>query len=270
MIINYNKEQLQHIVNDIYILTGINISVLDTSFDEIAITNQPQAYCSFLQTTDSGYNHCLECDKHILQKCSATKTPQTHICSAGLYDFAMPVIKNGVTVAFVIMGQVRSENSPASPTFTPEADIETIKTLDELYQKTPFVSKDNLNALYDLLPRIIFDSSINIVYDSVTNEAVKYIDENLTEPLCIKTICEKLHISKNRLYQAFETNMGCTVNVYITEKRISLAQKLLLETDYPVYTIGEMSGIDNYTYFCKLFKKHCGVTPNEFRKSKKV
>ena len=58
-----------------------------------------------------------------------------------------------------------------------------------------------------------------------------------------------------------------TVNEYVTNARINKARELLVSTEEPVYRIAEQTGLDNYTYFCRLFKHHTGLTPSEYRKN---
>lgn len=267
MIIKYNNEQLNRIIKNIHTLTGISISVLDTKYNVLAKCQTVQDYCSVLQKTETERFRCRECDMILLEKCRASKAMENHICFAGLYDAAMPIIKNDTIVGFAIMGRVRSANSPISPHLLPDIDSKTAKKLKKLYNELPFITEDKLMTLYDLLSFVIFDSAIQIVYDPLVTEIINFIEANFRENLNIDYLCSKFHISKNRLYKSFNNNLGSTVNLYITELRLNLAKSLLYSSDEPVYQIAQNVGIDNYAYFCKLFKKRNGVTPTEYRKN---
>ena len=85
----------------------------------------------------------------------------------------------------------------------------------------------------------------------------------------LEKLCEVLHVSKNKLYSAFASQCGTTVNAYITQQRLERAKQLLWETDEPVYRVAEAIGIRNYTYFCRLFKKKTGLSPLAYRRSGK-
>jgi YesN/AraC family two-component response regulator len=52
---------------------------------------------------------------------------------------------------------------------------------------------------------------------------------------------------------------------YITDYRMQKAKVLLLSSDLPIGTIAERTGFANGNYFFTLFKKHNGITPNEYR-----
>lgn len=266
MIIKYNTEQLDRIIKNIYNLTGISISVLDTKYNILARCTPDQNFCSLLQSIAAERMKCRRCDNEILKKCRSSRKMAKHICFAGLYDAAMPIIKNNIVVGFVIMGRVRSAKSSMSMHYIPDANPETINKLKKMYNELPFISEERLTVLYDLLSFIVFDNAIQIVHDTIVTEVIDFIDVNFRENLSINYLCSKFHISKNRLYKAFNDNLGITVNLYITDCRLNCAKELLLETDEPVYKIAQNVGIDNYTYFCKLFKKKNGVTPTEYRK----
>lgn len=266
MIIKYNTEKLWRIITDITTLTGISIAILDTDYNTIIRGPQSKEYCSLLQTIEIEKKYCRQCDMRILNKCRSSKILESHICRAGLYDSAMPIKKDDNIVGYIIMGQVRSMDSPALPKYLPDTDAQTLKTLKELYEQTPVISKNQLEALYDLLPHILFDSAIEFVYDPVAIDILKFIDANLQADLSIKQLCKRFYISKNRLFAIFRENLGCTVVGYINEQRIKRAKDLLKHSNDSVFNIAEKVGIYNYTYFCKLFKKLSGVTPTEYRK----
>lgn len=141
MIVKYQKEQLERIIKDIFILTGISIKILDADYNDITTNTKKQKYCSLLQKLEIERKYCNQCDKRILTRCRSTKKLECHICRAGLYDSAMPIMKYDTIVGFVIMGQVRSETSPASPQYLPDANPQTLKQINQFYEELPFISK---------------------------------------------------------------------------------------------------------------------------------
>ncbi|MBE6757510.1 MAG: helix-turn-helix transcriptional regulator [Ruminococcaceae bacterium] len=165
------------------------------------------------------------------------------------------------------MGRIRSERSPALPHFFPNDDPRTVEQLSNLYYKLPFLTEDKLTSLYDLLSYILFEPSIQIVYDSFINEAINFIDMHLHENLSVGVLCAKFHISKNYLYKAFSDNLNSSVNEYIAGQRLKLAKELLTNDNEPIYNVAEKVGINNYPYFCRWFKKRAGYSPNEYRKA---
>lgn len=59
--------------------------------------------------------------------------------------------------------------------------------------------------------------------------------------------------------------MHTTPLQYITKKKIEKAQLLLATCDLSVKSISYKLMFDDYSYFCRIFKKITGVTPKEYR-----
>ena len=265
MFIRYDTAHLSKLIKNLFDLTGISISVLDKDYQVLAHYSRPNDFCSVLQRDSSAGKRCMECDQRILEKCRHSGKLEGHICTAGLYDSAMPIIKHDTIVGYVIMGRVRSAGSPAALPYAGSTDAATQKALQQLYDQIPMLTGIQLAALYDLLPSVLFDKAIQIIHDPLATEIAEYIQSHLAEDLSVGALCRRFHISVNHLYNLFHTNFDRSVQKYITEQRMVRAKELLLASREPIYEIAEKVGVDNYTYFCKLFKKQTGCSPLQFR-----
>lgn len=103
-----------------------------------------------------------------------------------------------------------------------------------------------------------------------TDAVLEYIEENLADELSLDTLAEKLHISKYYLCHLFKKQTGFTISGFITARRLSLAKSLLINTDKPILQISSECGVSSQSYFGKLFLKHEGITPSEYRNRYKV
>lgn len=258
--IKYNTDALQHIITDLSELTGISIAFLDTDFNSIVIAFDDNDYCSKLQQLNLLECPCRCSDIELLNRCKNSGNLESHRCHAGLFDTAMPIIKNQIIVGYVIFGRIRTKSSPKANIIKSDYEL-----LDRLYRKLPFFTENQISYFIDLLPRILFQDAIEIESDSIIEEIYRYIENNLKEDLSINSLSQKFFISKNKLYSIFEENFETTVNDYIINRRIEKAKELLKNTNEPIYKIAEEIGIGNYTYFCKLFKRKTGKTPREYK-----
>lgn len=249
MEIKYNLTKLQKIIDDFSHLTNVRMNFCDSEGRILTKLRYKNDYCTMLQKKSENLEKCKRSDHEILERCKKSHKIESHVCYAGLLDLAMPIFKDGTAVGFLIMGRLR----------TPETKID-IEGYD-----IPFFSKSKLDSLVNLLPQILFESAIEIKNDSFTKQATAYIDSHLTDSLDVHSLCNVFHISKNCLYREFHEGLGCTVNEYVTKKRIDSAMQLLRKTKEPVYRIAEAVGIYNYTYFCRCFKKHTGLSPIQYR-----
>lgn len=260
MKIKYNVSQIKEILTGLYHLIGTKTVFLDLEGNSVSTNEDHEDFCSFMQNDSEIRKKCACSDFELLNKCKQSEKYEYHLCHFGLYDSAMPVIKSEVVAGYILMGRIRSSESPKDFTFSNN------KKASELYDKLPYFSDVQLESLRTLLTNIIFSNAIEIERNEVIEEIAEYIQNNITENLSVKFICSKFFISKNRLYKDFKEHYNTTVTEYITNVKIAKAEKLLKETNLPVYTVCENAGVDNYTYFSNLFKKKTGLSPTEYRK----
>jgi AraC-like DNA-binding protein len=203
----------------------------------------------------------------MLRRSAENKLPFSHTCHGGLCDTSVPILKNGTVAGYIVIGRVRKEELPS------EEVIENIcsygiKKEDILsaFPTATHLSDSQLDSLIRLISHILFENAIDIDYGEFINRATEYIDENLQGSLTINDLCRELFVSKNMLYESFESYFCKTPNEYITDKRIEAAKALLKSKGVSVTGAAESVGIYNYTYFSKLFKKKTGMTPREYKK----
>ncbi|MBQ7363244.1 MAG: helix-turn-helix domain-containing protein [Clostridia bacterium] len=99
----------------------------------------------------------------------------------------------------------------------------------------------------------------------IVQKTVAIIDADLSRELSLSMLAEAANVSPGYLSSIFKRDMGKTVTEYITEKRIRHAEHLLETTHLQIQTVALYSGIMDVQYFSKLFKKHSGLTPREYR-----
>ena len=73
-------------------------------------------------------------------------------------------------------------------------------------------------------------------------------------------------ISENYLSRLVKKATGRSVGAWIDIVRIQRAKRLLSETRQSIIDIAATVGIEDQSYFSRLFKKETGLTPSAFRK----
>ena len=66
------------------------------------------------------------------------------------------------------------------------------------------------------------------------------------------------------------SDTGKTLISYLTEVRISYAEKMLMHTDMTVLNIANSVGYSNQSFFTQTFKKYFQCSPTEYRKRLRV
>jgi len=97
------------------------------------------------------------------------------------------------------------------------------------------------------------------------DSAIRYFHENYHTLISIEEYAASHHMSVSWFIRRFKEYTGSTPTQYILSLRISNAQTLLDSTNYHITEIAEIVGYDNPLYFSRLFRKHSGMSPSEFR-----
>ncbi len=73
-------------------------------------------------------------------------------------------------------------------------------------------------------------------------------------------------VSGSRLGALFRRHFGVSPLQYHRQLRMELAKKLLLNPYASIDEIARQAGFEDANYFCRLFRKTCGVAPGQWRK----
>ncbi|MGL1892435.1 MAG: AraC family transcriptional regulator [Spirochaetaceae bacterium] len=95
-------------------------------------------------------------------------------------------------------------------------------------------------------------------------KALDYIDQNLSVKISAQNISDNINTSKRNLYRIFNKNMDRSVNDYVNEKKISLAESYL-KMNMSVTESASLVGFENLSQFNKLFRKYKNISPREFK-----
>lgn len=96
---------------------------------------------------------------------------------------------------------------------------------------------------------------------------MQFIADNYKEKISLADIAGSASISKSEALRCFNSCVGMTPVKYLTAYRLEAAKKLLLSTDDTVTRIAVECGIDNISYFIRIFTAAFGVTPKAYRQT---
>ncbi len=98
--------------------------------------------------------------------------------------------------------------------------------------------------------------------------ALQFIENNLSQKITVSDTAETVFLSVRQLNRIFLENIGMTVSQYIRLKKINNIKEYLKKTDLTLNEIAFLSGIDDESALCKIFKRETGFTPKTYRLSK--
>ncbi|MEN8127634.1 MAG: AraC family transcriptional regulator [Planctomycetota bacterium] len=134
------------------------------------------------------------------------------------------------------------------------------------YELTPF---DGMTLVTDVLTDVAASRWLQHPEDSrsvLIRKTRKLIVENLGTPVRIGNLASQLCISREHLSRAFKEHTGITLQDYILRQKMSLACKLLKETNLSTKEVSARLGYDNPSQFTRSFKKLLHIPPSQFRR----
>lgn len=98
-------------------------------------------------------------------------------------------------------------------------------------------------------------------------KAMDWIEKHFAEPFRLQNMADDLHLSPYYLSHLFKQSTGQTITDYIAARRVREACALLMTTTKPIKAISREVGVFSDAYFCQLFKKWKGITPQAYRET---
>ena len=97
-------------------------------------------------------------------------------------------------------------------------------------------------------------------------DAVDYIGVHYAEHLTLESVAKHVGYSPTYFSRIFREQTGSTFKEHMNALRIEKSKTLLLSGSFKVSDVCSMVGFSDQSYFCKTFRRICGVTPDKFRK----
>lgn len=118
---------------------------------------------------------------------------------------------------------------------------------------------------------ILTIESVKSIHRGKTNNIVKditnYLNENISNPhLSLSGVAKTFHFNSSYLSRIFKQKTNYSFIDFITRLRIEKASSLFRTTDLKLYEVAEKVGILDPKYFSKCFKKHTGLSVNEYKR----
>ena len=97
---------------------------------------------------------------------------------------------------------------------------------------------------------------------------LNYIEENFSESIDLSHLASMMNISRTYFSNFFKATFRISPKQYILNRRLSEAQRLLIESRMSVGEIARAVGFENENYFSEFFAARTGISALKFRRSK--
>lgn len=277
MKLNYNEKELHQLLQDFHDLTKLTLTLYDPEGEWIfSYPTKENYFCNCIKTSPEGAALCEASDRASFEAAKASGECVIYKCHAGLIEATAPIVSDGFTIGYLMMGQVANAASPEQlqsliehalhKYHLNEAENDSWK---QYAAATPCISDTQIHAAARIMEAcissILYKKLISIEKQQFEQNINTYILNHLTEDLSVDRLCEHLHLSRRKLYEYSEEFLHCSIAKYIKKIRLQHAQTLLTETNLPISTISEQCGFSDYNYFCRIFKQENGMSARSYR-----
>jgi len=104
------------------------------------------------------------------------------------------------------------------------------------------------------------------VDDSLLQQMIFYFLRNYTREITLDDVAQELNYSKFYISRMVTNTFGCNFRTLINTYRVSMAQNLLVSSAKTINEIAFECGFKNQSSFNRIFLKHSGITPSDYRK----
>ena len=95
---------------------------------------------------------------------------------------------------------------------------------------------------------------------------LSYIHAHYMEKITLDDIASSINLCKSECCRVFKNHMKESLFNYLLHFRIEQSLPLSSSTDQSITEIAEKTGFSNPCYFTKIFRKHKGCSPTQYRK----
>lgn len=151
-------------------------------------------------------------------------------------------------------------------------DISLISLLEKIISKLSLESLDYKDktciygAFLMLLSEITVASNakhgVSREKDHIITKCIKFIDDNIDKKLTLRQMSKKIGVSPSTLSHVFKQDIGISIHKYISEKRLTLARRLIEQDKNPTKIFLEC-GYSDYSSFYKAYLKMFGSPPSK-------
>ncbi|MBP2024150.1 AraC family L-rhamnose operon regulatory protein RhaS [Clostridium punense] len=126
-----------------------------------------------------------------------------------------------------------------------------------------------LSFLQYLYTEMDIDNNYKVLEsESDVDKVILHIHANYEQKITLSSLTKLFHINRTTLSEEFAKVTGMSVIDYVIKLRIKIASLLLSQTDIPINEIVYRTGFNDSTHFGKMFKKHTGFSPSQYRINK--
>jgi len=112
---------------------------------------------------------------------------------------------------------------------------------------------------------MLTDAKAHSAAEILTHRFMQAIKQHILKERSISFYADFLNVSPNHLNKCIKESTGKPASEHISDMILLEAKVMLKQTAHNISEIAIILGFENISYFTRVFKKHNGVTPKDYR-----
>lgn len=175
----------------------------------------------------------------------------------------------GEVADLIIKEYFFKKENPIANKFNNQLVTKLFKTVHQLIEEEPFGFQRTASGIcIQLLAEFCnTQHGLGLKHESPISRAKHIMNGKIDEEIDFKILAKNLAISYSKFRSDFKRQTGLSPLQYFLLLKIEKAKGLLISTDISSKEIAFALGFESDFYFCRLFKKKVGLSPQQFRKN---
>ncbi len=158
--------------------------------------------------------------------------------------------------------------------FTPRYPVLITELLTNIYaqwqasnsQKKFYAKSLFYQLIYEVYKELVQATSLSYDLD-IVGITLRYIEKHYANHISVQNICQKIGISYSHFNRLFKKETGSSFQSYLLRIRLENASHYILENNYTLSEIANLTGFYDEFHLSSSFKKLTGLSPVTFRKN---
>ncbi|MBR2889262.1 MAG: helix-turn-helix transcriptional regulator [Oscillospiraceae bacterium] len=206
-----------------------------------------------------------------------TYYPVGEACKRLIIQFCLPRNVTGLSNEYEQLSGVFHREVPIFR-FDPDLQKRVYRKLNDI-----FLLANKTDPMRDLIIHLKFIEFLTLLYlnqdqNRYSNQTemspmeqkiysiTGYIHTHYTEDLSLESLAQQFYISSCYLSRQFKEVTGFTLTDYIQMTRVRNVQALLINSRTPITEAASACGFASFSQFNRVFQKHIGMSPSQYRK----
>lgn len=276
MSVKLDLSQLKSLLKSFYTLTQLKVVIIDDNWKEIlSYPSDSCDFCNLIKNGEKTKGKCEQCLREFCRVCDVTQGLYIDKCHVGLTEAIFPLKDKDTTIGYIMFGQTTEYSKKSQLIEEVSIKYSSYGKLGENFKKSLAKIKvkthGEIVAAAEILKTISNYITVKQLMarnnDTLIYAIYDYIDRNVYKKITSSDLCKALYICRTKLFERIKKESPEGLTELVNKRKIELSKHLLTSTDMTLKDIAEKFAFSGSNYYCKIFKKHQGISPKEFRKN---